>query len=189
MLIAMVLSSLMSSTTWARGEAVVATAYTTPTKKLAVADYPMFSDDLSLDGFELAAQRQLDLYNTQTLDGTIEMGGTKYPLSKAKASLEVFLQLTATYKLCLKSSSVAKCADTLNDQVRAKFNIFAPDLVKGDPRYGDAKGDSLFTGYATQPVTAASKPDDTNSHAIYAYPKTAADQAKQRGDIDFHVEL
>src|SRR4051794_38662185 len=78
----------------------LASNYTTPTKKLAEADYPVFSDDLPLDGLELAAQRQLKHFAKMSLSGTIRMGGTKYPLIKAKQSLESFLQLTQKFKAC-----------------------------------------------------------------------------------------
>src|SRR6185312_6408586 len=108
------------------------------------------------------------------LSGTITLGGTKYSVSKAKTSLQAFKQLIDQYTLCRKTKASAQCAGYLNSSIQAKFNVFAPELVQGDPRYGQ-KQDSLFTGYATQPITGSATPDDVNTHAIYAYPKTAAD--------------
>lgn len=164
-----------------------AASYTTPTKKLAVADFPTFSDDQALDGFELAAKRQLDHFANRSLNGTIALGGTKYPLKKAKASLEVFLQLVGIFKACKKNSATAKCFADLNDSIKQKFNVFAPNLKAGDPRYGE-KDDSFFTGYATQLINAKSTPDDIFSHAIYALP-SGKDARKTRGQIDFHGAL
>jgi membrane-bound lytic murein transglycosylase A len=186
MLTAMVLSSLITSAR--ASDTAAAPSFTTPTKQLSLAQYPTFSDDLELDGFELAAKRQLDLYSQNGLSGTIELGGTKYPTTKARDSLQVFLQLVAQFKVCKKNHSAAYCFAKFNARVAKRFNVFAPDLQPGNPRYGQAE-DSLFTGYATQPISAASKPDDMNTHAIYAYPKTADDQVQPRGEIDFHGAL
>ncbi|MGZ3721455.1 MAG: MltA domain-containing protein, partial [Bdellovibrionales bacterium] len=179
--------NLLIATSWAQDSDFLKTNYTTPTKKLSVAEFPMFSDDLGLQGFELAANRQLDRFQNKDLTGTIALGGVNYPLTKARSSLEVFLQLTGAFKACKKTTPAAQCLAALNDQVRQRFNVFAPDLKAGDPRYGQPEN-SLFTGYATQPIPAKSKPDDVFSHAIYALPH-AKDAAKTRGEIDFHGAL
>lgn len=162
--------------------------FTTPTKLLAGKDYPMFTDDEQLSGLDVAIQLQIDHYKTKDLSGTITMGGTKYPLTKMRDSLQAFLTLISEFKICRKKSPADKCFQILNADIAAKFNVFAPDLKPGDPHYGTSEN-AFFTSYATQPLTGKGTPDTKYSHAIYAYPHSPQDQTATRDQIDFHGAL
>ena len=161
--------------------------FTTPTRMLSASEFPTFSDDLELAGLKAAANDQLVAFVAKDLSGTIRMGGKKYPLSKTKTSLVVFLQLIGAYQSCKINFTEAHCLQDLNLAIRAKFNVFVPLLVPGDPRYGEPLS-SFFTGYATQPISGKSKPDAIFSHPIYSLP-AAANGADTRDQIDFKGAL
>lgn len=157
--------------------------YTTPTKRLPLTEYPRFVDDYDLTDMETAIQRQLVRFKTKDLRGKIELGGKNYPLTLAKESLIVFLQLVQNFKVCTGSALKSACYDNLNNEIRARFDVFAPDLKPGDERFGEAN-DSFFTGYHTHPIIAKSKPDAKYKYAIYKKPR-GQDQFKTREQIDF----
>lgn len=174
--------AFLASTAFAQIE-VDRVNYTTPTKKLDVTAYPYFSDDYDMAGMETAIQRQLERFRTKDLAGTIRMGGVAYPARKAKESLQVFLQLVKNLKACIASHPKQDCYDTLNAEIRNRFNLFAPDLTQDDPRYGE-ENDSLFTAYHTQPIEAKSKPTGNFRYPIYRKP-AGQSQYKTREEIDF----
>ena len=137
------------------------TDYTTPTKLLKPSEYPIFTDDLELQGLADAAKLQLEFYKTADLSGTITMGGKAYPLTRARDSLKVFLRIADDFKYCRKYSAAAECFKYFNRDVRSRFHVFAADVQPGDPRYGQAET-ALFTGYATQLVSGTMTPDATS---------------------------
>lgn len=142
---------------------------------------------MDLEGFKLAADRQLDLWVRKGLSGTISLGGADYPVTKARDSLEFFLQMIDDFKACRQSRPSSDCFAYFNQSVRASFHVFAPDLQPGDPRYGTGVN-AFFTGYATQPIAGRSRRDSQYSHAVYAAPQDASHSAT-RGQIDFHGAL
>lgn len=162
-------------------------SYVTPTRQLAIAEFPKFTDDYDLVDMELAAQRQLDHFNGRNLSGTIELGHQKFPLTKAVTSLQLFLKLIGQFKACKTSQPVAACYKVFNDKIQLQFNVFAPELVVGDPRYGEPLT-SFFTGYATQPINGHSQKDATFKHAVYGLP-SSAQRTHTRDEIDFHDAL
>jgi membrane-bound lytic murein transglycosylase A len=162
--------------------------FTTPTELLATHDYPVFSDDYDFRDLETAIARQLKRFANQDLSGSITLGGHKYPLSKAPQSLNAFKQLIKDFQSCLAGSLKQKCYDDFNAAVKTKFNVFAPKLEPGDPRYGQ-KDNAFFTGYDTQPLSAKPKPQGEYRYPVYALPASKRDQMKTRGEIDFHGAL
>lgn len=188
MLTAIALTWALAQSGWALDGAIQAENYSTPTKLLNSGNFPLFADDLDLQGFELAAARQLERFKIKDLSGEINLGGKNYPLIKARTSLEVFLQLAGAYKACKNSYSTNHCVNILNNEIRARYNVFIPDLKPGDPHYQEPFN-SLFTGYASQPITGKSQKDAVNSHAVYAQPQVASDRIKTRDEIDFHDGL
>lgn len=161
--------------------------YTFPLKKLSASEIPVFSDDDNLRDLETAIQRQLVRYQTRDLSGKIVMGGHRYPQRLAKESLQVFLQLVRNFNTCSTNTPLSLCFDKLNLEIRNRFDVFAPDLQPGDPRYGEAN-DSLFTGYHTHLIEAKSRPTGAFKYPIYKKPNGQA-QFFTRDEIDFQGKL
>ncbi len=158
-----------------------------PLKKLSASEIPVFNDDDNLRDLETAIQRQLVRYQTRDLSGKIMMGGHRYPQRLAKESLQVFLQLVRNFNTCSTNTPVSLCFERLNVEIRNRFDVFAPDLQPGDPRYGEAN-DSLFTGYHTHLIEAKSRPTGAFKYPIYKKPNGQA-QFFTRDEIDFQGKL
>lgn len=157
--------------------------YNFPLKKVPVAEYPVFSDDLDMRDLETAINRQLVRYQSRDMSGKINMGGHRYPQRLAKESLVVFLQLVRNFNACAANTPLTLCYQTLNAEIRNRFDVFAPDLKPGDPRFGEAN-DSLFTGYYTHLIEAKSRPTGKFIYPVYGKPSGQA-QFNTREQIDF----
>lgn len=160
-----------------------ASNYTTPTKLLPLDKYPIFSDDQGLIGLKVAIARQLKRFDQKKLTGTIKMGSKTYPLSKAKSSLILFNNLIDDFSRCRTNNTDARCFDDFNTQIRAKFDVFGPNLVAGDTRFGEEKN-AFFTGYHTMPIEGSMTQTPEFPHAIYRNPGTES-LFKSRVEIDF----
>ena len=161
--------------------------YVFPVKKLPIADYPNFSDDYDLRDLETAIQRQLVRYQSRDLSGKITLGGVRYSQRRVKDSLVAFLQLVNGFKTCQTNTPISLCYQNLNDEIRRRFDVFAPDLKPEDPRYGEVN-DSLFTGYHTHLIEAKSRPTGDFIYPIYRKPSGQA-QFSTRAQIDFRQAL
>ncbi len=161
--------------------------YAFPLKKLAAQEIPVFTDDDNMRDLELAITRQLKRYQTRDLSGKINMGGHRYPQKLAKESLIVFLQLVKSFNVCGTNTPITLCYESLNAEIRNRFDVFAPDLQPGDPRFGE-ENDTLFTGYHTHLIEARSRPTARFKYPIYKKPSGQA-QFFTRGDIDFKGKL
>lgn len=161
--------------------------YSTPLRKLSPAEYPQFIDDQDMQGMESALQKQLTRFQSRNLTGKINMGGHRYPARLAKESLQVFLQLVGNFNSCVRTQPKFACQVQLNLEVQNRFDVFAPDLQPGDPRYGEPN-DSLFTGYHTHLIEAKSRATGEFKYPIYAKPSGQA-QFHTRGEIDFNGAL
>ncbi len=75
--------------------------------------------------------RQLVRYQSRNLSGKITMGGKVYPQRLAKESLLVFQQLVRNFKACTESQPLYILYQTLNAEIRNRFDVFAPDLQPG----------------------------------------------------------
>lgn len=163
---------------------VDASTYRTPTRMLKEAEYPVFSDDYDMRGMKLAIARQLKRLESKSLTGKIVMGGVTYPLTKVKTSLETFNQMIGEFDECVNRQVKDRCYEEFNAGIRAKFNVFAPLLAKGDPRYGK-ENYALFTGYNTHHMEGKLKPEGEFVHAVYANPRNSKYNSKTRVQIDF----
>jgi len=191
-----ILILLFSSTSaWGQSEPIDilrTTHYVTPTKKIALKDYPFFSDDIEFAWFELAINRQLKRYSEIDLSGTIKLGNKKYPLSLARASLIKMKEIVQLSLSCISLSKNdmenKKCYEDFNSKVKFNFNVFAPDLVKGDPRENETKS-TFFTGYYTPSIEGRKEPDERFKYAIYKKPKDKILARSTREQIDFDNAL
>ncbi len=143
--------------------------YTTPTRLLAAKDYPVFSDDKDFAGLKLAITRQLIRLAQKNLNGTIKMGTKSYPLTKVKTSLEILDRMIDGFNSCKTNSTVARCYQDFNSALKARFDVYVPNLVKGDPRYGE-EDSALFTGYHTMPIEGTLQPSGDYKFPIYGNP-------------------
>ena len=144
-------------------------AITTPTKSIGLNEYPTFNDDYALSGMKLAIARQLKRFGEKNMSGDIKLGNKTYPLSRMKTTLQVFDALVNVFSLCITRDSQANCFKDLNSEIRKKFDVYIPNLVAGDPRFGEEEW-AFFTGYHTMPIEGKLTPDPEYSHAIYANP-------------------
>lgn len=166
---------------------VDARVYKTPTRQVKEAEYPVFADDYDLRGMQLAILRQLKRFNSKSLVGHIEMGGKSYPLVKVQDSLKVFNGLIEEFNRCVGNNLKERCYQDLNDAIKKQFNVFVPNLVKKDPRFGK-ENFALFTGYNTYHVEGKLKPEGEFKHAIYSNPHNPK-LNKSRVQIDYQNAL
>lgn len=162
--------------------------YKTPTRQVKDHEYPVFNDDYDMKNLKLALQRQLKRFSTIQLNGTIMMGGKKYPLSKVEQSLQVFEGLVDTFTACVVREAKARCYADLNKSIRDKFNVFAPALKSSDPRFGQ-EDFAMFTGYNTYHIEGRLQPEGEFQHAIYAFPADPKLNGATRVAIDFDHAL
>lgn len=164
-----------------------AKAYKTPTKILSADKIPTFADDYDFDGMKLAISRQLVRLEKKNLTGTIQLGTKIYPLSKVKTSLHTFNSLIDRFLQCKASGPVNRCYNDFNTSMRARFNVYIPALVEGDPRYGEEQW-AFFTGYQTFPVDGLDHWAPDHPYAVYRNPNSA-DLNKSRIEIDLYGAL
>jgi len=162
--------------------------FNTPTRLLPKKDWPRFSDDLDFENMDLAIDRQLKRFRQLNLNGTINLGGARYPTRLAVRSLERFRDLTRTYKACLILNSKMTCENHLNEAVAREFNIFMPELKPSDPRYGEPK-QTLFTAYYTPTLAGRLERSGDFQHGVYRNPKNGDEFKFSRVEIDFQNKL
>lgn len=162
---------------------VDAQSYSTPLKLLPEAKYPVFADDYDFGGMKLAIERQLKRFSKKKLTGSIRMGTKTHKLSKAVESLVAFNSLIAEFERCASREVKARCYADFNQEIRKRFDVYAPDLRKSDPRYGD-ENFAFFTGYHTHGIEAKLQPQGEFKHAIYSNPHSSK-LNKSRSQIDF----
>lgn len=163
------------------------TTAVTPTKALALTEYPTFHDDYSLKGMKLAIDRQLKRFGEISLNGTIQLGSTSYPLTRMKTTLQKFRSMIDDFEKCLGVDLESNCFRDFNSEIKAKFDVYIPNLVAGDPHYGEADY-AFFTGYHTMPIEGKFKADAEYPHAIYGNPYNTALNFT-RVEIDFLGKL
>jgi membrane-bound lytic murein transglycosylase A len=161
--------------------------FTTPTRLMNQGEWPLFDDDLDFRDMELAIQRQLKRFSEKGLKGRIKLGGKYYPQRLAVESLQVFLQLVKNYQACVAGWPRAMCVQDLNREMRARFNMFKPALVKGDPRFGE-ENFTFFTGYNTQVIDAVKSEQGPYKFGVYSNPQ-GSNRTKSRREIDFQGAL
>lgn len=166
--------------------------YNTPTKKVALSEWPALSDDLDFQDLKLALQRQLERFNTKDLSGTIQLGDEVYPMIHMRASLEKFLLVTESTKGCLKKAASTNerdlCYRRFQTSVMDNFDLFEPDLRPGDPRYGESKT-TFFTAYYTPLIYASSRSETNFRYPIYKRPQAESLIKSTRQEIDFKGKL
>ncbi len=162
--------------------------YVTPTQLVPLADWPSLVDDLNLEGMELAIERQIKRYKQKSLSGTIKLGNNVYSQKQALKSLEKFFEYVQDYKLCAIKKDKGTCQDRFERSIRAKFNMYAPKLAPGDPRYGEDK-QTLFTAYYTPLIKGKEVRDSNFKYGIYNKPTSKNLAQSSRREIDFQDAL
>ena len=160
---------------------------TTPTKLVPLAEYPTFNDDYALRGMKLAIARQIKRFDQKNMTGTIKLGSKTYKLTKMKTSLQLFTALISEFERCAAREPIANCFKDFNADIRRQFDVYIPNLVAGDPRFGEPDW-AMFTGYHTMPIEGKAKKDAEFAHAVYANPNNAALNFS-RVEIDFMDKL
>jgi membrane-bound lytic murein transglycosylase A len=163
------------------------TSAVTPTRALAANEYPTFHDDYSFKGMKTAIDRQIKRFDQKDMSGTIKLGSKVYPLTKMKSTLLTFRKLIDTFEHCKTIDLEANCFRDINHSIKTRFDIYIPNLVPGDPRYGEPDW-AFFTGYHTMPIEGTLKKHPSYPHAIYGNPKNPALNFT-RGEIDFQNKL
>jgi membrane-bound lytic murein transglycosylase A len=167
-------------------------AFVTPTKLVALTDWPVLQDDLDFKELSTALSRQLERFKTSNLSGTIQLGGENYPLMHMKKSLESFLIISEVAKSCLDEATTSpqrtKCYKAFQSEMERSFNLFAPDLKPGDTRYGEPKG-TFFTAYYTPLINARLAPAPGYPYPIYKKPLDPLEKKSSRNEIDFKRTL
>lgn len=134
-----------------------------------------------------AINRQLKRFKEKGMNGTIVLGSTSYPLMRMKDTLVEFNALIDDFERCKNHDSEENCFQDLNREIERTFDIYIPNLVPGDPRYGEADW-ALFTGYHTMPIEGKAVKDDEYAHAVYGNPNNPALDFT-RVEIDFLGKL
>lgn len=155
--------------TWFGIEGEPQRTFTTPTKVLPPKDYPIFTDDKEFAGLKLAITRQLTRYAQKNMNGSIKMGNKTYPLTKMKTSLQILDQMIDDFESCKRSSTLTRCYNIFNSTLKSRFDVYVPNLVSGDPRFGEEDW-AFFTGYHTMPIEGTKSPTAEYQHPIYGNP-------------------
>jgi membrane-bound lytic murein transglycosylase A len=165
------------------------TSFQTPTRKLALKDWPSFTDDLDFDNMVTAIDRQIKRYNQIDLRSrTVEYGGRSFPATVMLDSLNEFKTLVKAYLACQgKSRSKGTCQEDLVASLQQHFDVYIPDLKPGDTRYGEVNP-VLFTAYYTPTLEASVAKTAGKPYPIYKAPP-AKDASHSRDEIDFDGAL
>lgn len=163
---------------------VVGSQFNTPTAKVDLQDWPDLIDDLDLEDLETSIQRQLVRYSQKSLSGTIKLGKDVYSQKQAPESLKRFLEIAKVFRNCIQSNAKKVCQKSFDKTVRAEFNLYAPQLAPGDPRYGEDK-QTLFTAYYTPLIRARDNIDGRFKWGVYNKPSSKSLANSSRTEIDF----
>lgn len=166
--------------------------YETPTRLVDPTDHPNFVDDIDFENMMTAIDRQIARYKKKNLNGVLSMGGVKYPLVWAMASLEKFKELVIRTRECILKSPAKSarkfCYKMLAVDIKDNFDVFEPDLEPGDPRYGEPHT-TFFTGYFTPTLEGSLKRTAEYPWAVYKRPIRRSESSSTREEIDFEGVL
>ena len=155
----------------------------TPTRKLAVKDYPSFDDDLAFRSMDVAIERQLERFRERSMKGTIRFGEDVYDRREQVRALELFRTGIATLGSCEGADGDrAGCWKGLNEFIREKFNVYVPGNRSRE-------GAATFTAYYTPSFEASRKRTEEFPYAVYALPKEKRLRRLSRKEIDFDGKL
>lgn len=166
--------------------------YQTPTTKLAPSQYPSFEDDLDLRDIEIAIQRQLERFKEIGGRSHVILGQDRYSVSRVAESLKSFAQLSRRTQECLirkkNYKERAQCWQVMNQEIRANYFVYQPQLRSGDPRFNEEKP-VLLTGYYTPFLEVSQQPSAEFRYPIYARPRDEWVSRLGRFEIDFRSGL
>ena len=114
---------------------------------------PLEKDDLNRSLLEQAIRNSLRYYDRLPEDRYFNFGPQRVPVSRAKRSLETFLELLGE----------SQSWEELADRVRQKF-IFYQSVGR------DAGNNVLFTGYYEPTISGSLTPDDHYRYPLYGVP-------------------
>ncbi|NJL25433.1 MAG: hypothetical protein HC902_09830 [Calothrix sp. SM1_5_4] len=125
---------------WLASVADAQNNYNFPLRPARAQEVPSFDDDLDLHDLKTAVDRQLRRYAKKNLNGTLSFGGRSYPLVQAKESLVAFRALIETFEECSRSGRAGRaCREAFKRGVKERFDIYVPNLLPGEPRFGDER--------------------------------------------------
>ncbi|MEZ4870751.1 MAG: MltA domain-containing protein [Bdellovibrionales bacterium] len=164
--------------------------YQTPTKRLEIKEYPQFADDLDFENIELAITRQIRRYNQKNLSGYVEMGGERIPQTQFRETLIHFLNVAKEYQNCLSKNLKQNeiCKQRLNETIAKDFDVYAPELKKGDSGFGEDRF-AWFTAYYTPTLLGQYTKSDEFAWGIYSKPEDRKLARSTREEIDFDGAL
>jgi membrane-bound lytic murein transglycosylase A len=164
------------------------TVIKTPTKRLLLSEYPQFADDLDFKNIDLAIDRQISRFEDRDLSGRIQYGEDQYPETQLLETLREFQKDAQAFRVCLLRKSRDNCEQQFQALMNSKYNVYAPDLEPGDPRYGESK-DTFFTAYYTPTLKGSSRPTADKPHGVYSQPTSKSLAQSTRDEIDFQNVL
>ena len=160
----------------------------TPTKRLLLADYPEFADDLDFKDIDLAIERQIVRFEDRSLAGQVQYGQDVYPETQLLETIREFQNDVGVYRVCLLRKSRENCRQQFQAVVSSKYNVYVPDLEPEDPRYGEEK-DTFFTAYYTPTLKGAEQANTDKPYAVYSKPRSKGLSQSTRDEIDFQKKL
>lgn len=165
------------------------TVLETPTKRLSSSEYPAFSDDLDFVNMNQALDRQIVRFRQRSLSGQVKYGNDLYPESHLLTTLLEFKKDVAQVASCLsKVKTKAACFMRFDQIISEKYNVYAPNLTREDPRYGEEK-DTFFTAYYTPTLEGSMTRSERYPHGVYRKPTEKSLSELGRIDIDFRKRL
>ena len=114
---------------------------------------PLEKDDLNRNLLEQAIRNSLRYYDRLPEDRHLSFGPQRVPVSRAKRSLETFLELLTG----------SQSWEELADRVRQRF-VFYQSVGR------DAERKVLFTGYYEPTISGSLTPDDHYRYPVYGVP-------------------
>ncbi|MCB0348961.1 MAG: MltA domain-containing protein [Bdellovibrionales bacterium] len=172
-----------SSTPVPQGPVVNSDIVRTPTVLLTLGEWPKITDDLDLNGMEMAIDRQLVKFAGTQQGPSIRLGHITYDFSVFKKSLQAFLKEIRITRSCLKTKTFASdCYEKLEVQLKQKFHLFSP-VVEGQIP------ETLFTAYHTPVIKTSLKETKDYNVGIHIKPIESNLRNLTRNQINFGRRL
>lgn len=169
------------------------TSMNVPAVKLRADDSPMLTDDLELEGIELALKRQKAAFKRNSLKGTLTIGGKTLRLNVIEKTLKNFEKEVKRLKKCFLNNPKSDCWVKFNSRLREKFDFYQPIVKQKSGRKPAlsprGKNFAHFTGYYSPTIKGSLTKTNEFPYAIYTKPKSDRHRRYTRKEIIFQNKL